>query len=217
MARARRQSGSASARRLVACSNAARLLRAVATSGWSGPSSLVDRQGPAVERLGLGQAVGGLQQRRQVVEADGDVGVVRAVAALVDRQGPAVERLGLGQAVGVLEQLRQVVEVGGDVGVVRAKRARRWPGPGGTAARRRWNWPRSCQYSTQLIHQPGRRLGQPGRVGVTRRPPPHAPPGASRSPRCGRRPRSTGATCIHGVQGELAARRCARPRRCGRG
>ena len=37
VARARRKSGSASAGRLVACSSPARLLRAVVTSGWSGP------------------------------------------------------------------------------------------------------------------------------------------------------------------------------------
>ena len=35
---------------------------------------LVDRQRPPEQRLGLGQAVGGPQQLRQVVEADGDVG-----------------------------------------------------------------------------------------------------------------------------------------------
>ena len=110
-------------RRLVSCSSCARLLRAVATSGWSGPydrSSIANAR--RIQRLGLTQAVGGLQQLRQVVEVGGDVGVVRAVRPLVDRQRPPHQRLGLTQAVGVLQQLRQVVEVGGDVGVVRAVR-----------------------------------------------------------------------------------------------
>ena len=70
MASARRISGSASASRLVACSNSARLLRRMATSGCSGPEALlVDGQRAAHQRLGLGQPVGGLQQLRQVVEA----------------------------------------------------------------------------------------------------------------------------------------------------
>ena len=39
---------------------------------------LLDGQGAAEERLGLAQPVGVLEQRRQVVEADGGGGVVRA-------------------------------------------------------------------------------------------------------------------------------------------
>ena len=63
MARARRMSGSASASRLVAWSNSARLLRSVATLGWSLPEALlVDGQGAAHQRFGLGQPVGGLEQ-----------------------------------------------------------------------------------------------------------------------------------------------------------
>ena len=54
MASARRISGSASARRFVAWSNAARLLRSMATLGWSGAESvLVDGQRAAHQRLGL--------------------------------------------------------------------------------------------------------------------------------------------------------------------
>ena len=56
------------------------------------------------------QAVGGLEQLRQVVEADGDVWGDRAEGTLVDVPGPGASGLGLGQAVGGLEQLRQVVE-----------------------------------------------------------------------------------------------------------
>ena len=56
------------------------------------------------ERLGLGQVVGGPEQLRQVVEVDGDLGMLGAEALLVDGQCPAHEWLGLGQAVGVLEQ-----------------------------------------------------------------------------------------------------------------
>ncbi len=66
---------------------------------------LVDGQRAAHQRLGLGQAVGGLEQLRQVVEVDGDVGMLGAEALLVDGQRPAHQRLGLGQAVGGLEQL----------------------------------------------------------------------------------------------------------------
>jgi hypothetical protein len=40
---------------------------------------LQDRDHPTVERLGLRQPVGVPQQLRQVVEGDGDVGVVWAI------------------------------------------------------------------------------------------------------------------------------------------
>ena len=72
------------------------------------------RQCPAHQRLGLGQPVRVLEQHGQVVEADGDVGVLGAEALLVDRQRAAHQRLGLGQAVRGLKQLGQVVEVDGD-------------------------------------------------------------------------------------------------------
>jgi hypothetical protein len=64
----------------------------------SGPALEPDQDlhGPAVEGLGLGQPVGVLEQRRQVVEVAGDVGMIGAIAPLVDRQGATVERLGLG-------------------------------------------------------------------------------------------------------------------------
>ena len=115
----RRARGSASANRPVSRSSAARLLRRVATSGWSeAVAALVDGQRPAHQWLGLGQAAGGLQQQRQVVERRGDVWVVGAVAMLADGQRPAIQRLGLAQPVGGLQQRRQVVEGGGDVGVV---------------------------------------------------------------------------------------------------
>src|SRR5262249_59192767 len=72
------------------------------------------------QRRGLGQRVGGVQQLRQVVEADGDGGVVRAVALLRDGQGAAVERLGPTPTGGVPPQRRQGVEGLGDVGGIRA-------------------------------------------------------------------------------------------------
>jgi hypothetical protein len=40
----------------------------------------------ATERLGLCEPFGGLQQLRQVVEADGDIGMLRPVAFLIDCQ-----------------------------------------------------------------------------------------------------------------------------------
>ena len=58
-------------------------------------------------------------KQREVVEADGDVGVVRPEALLVDCERAAIERLGLGEPVGVLQQLGQVVEASGDIGMVR--------------------------------------------------------------------------------------------------
>ena len=41
-----------------------------------------DLQTPAAQRLGLREPVGGLQYCRQVVEADGDAGMLRPVAFL---------------------------------------------------------------------------------------------------------------------------------------
>ena len=46
---------------------------------------LADRQGAAVQRLGLGVPALGVVDGRQVVEAAGRVGVVRAQHLLVDR------------------------------------------------------------------------------------------------------------------------------------
>ena len=47
---------------------------------------LVDRQRAAHQRLGLRLTVRDLEQRRQVVEVRGDVGMVGAVKLLVDPQ-----------------------------------------------------------------------------------------------------------------------------------
>ena len=71
---------------------------------------LIDREGAAHQRFGLGEPVGGLEQRRQVVEAHGDVGVVLPEALLIDGEGAAHQRFGLGEPVGGLKQLSQVVE-----------------------------------------------------------------------------------------------------------
>ena len=65
-------------------------------------AGLVDGQRSAHQRLRLGQAVGGLEQLGQIIEVDGDIGVILAVAGLVNRQRAAHQRLGLGQAIGGL-------------------------------------------------------------------------------------------------------------------
>ena len=102
-------------------SSSARLLRLIATSGWSGPAAaLLDRQSPAKQRLGVCHPVRGFEQKRQVVEFGRDYGVVRTVQLLVDRQRAARQRLGLRHAIAGLEEHRQVVEAYGDVGAVRA-------------------------------------------------------------------------------------------------
>ncbi len=76
-------------------------------------SVLVDRQRTLVERLSLGVAALGVIKRRQVVEARGHVGVLRAQRLLPDRQPPLIEGLGIGVlALGAVE-LRQVVEARG--------------------------------------------------------------------------------------------------------
>jgi hypothetical protein len=77
-----------------------------------------DRQRPAHQRLGLRQTVRVLQQLRQVVEVDGNVGVICSEGPLVDGQRSAYQRLGLDQTVRGLEQLSQVDERDGNVGVV---------------------------------------------------------------------------------------------------
>ena len=115
IANARRYSGSASLTRLVARSNSARLLRAVATGGLIGQTfSLIAN---ARRYSGWPPSAGSWhQQPRQVFEYDGDTEIIGAVQPLVDRQRAAVQRLGLPQPVGVLEQPRHIVEVAGDVG-----------------------------------------------------------------------------------------------------
>ena len=56
-------------------------------------AGLIDRQRPSHQRLRLRQAVGGLQQRSQVVETNGHIGMFGAVAGLIDRQRPSHQRL----------------------------------------------------------------------------------------------------------------------------
>ena len=60
--------------------------------------------------LGLVQAVGDSVQLGQVVEADGDVGVVGSVCGFVDFERAFHQGLGLVQAVGGFVQLCQIVE-----------------------------------------------------------------------------------------------------------
>jgi hypothetical protein len=73
---------------------------------FAAEGSLVDGQGAPHQRLGLGKTVRVLEQRSQVVEADGDVGVFAAEGSLVDGQGAPHQRLGLGKTVRGLEQQR---------------------------------------------------------------------------------------------------------------
>src|SRR5262245_2718590 len=106
MPRARRKSGSASAGRVVAWRRLAKSVRSIGDFLVVGPEALlVNGQRPAVERLGLGQSVGVVQQYGQPVEVPGDAGMVGPESPLVDGQRPAIERLGLGQPVGVLQHL----------------------------------------------------------------------------------------------------------------
>ena len=58
---------------------------------------LVDGQRATHQRLGLRQTVRVLEQLRQVVEAEGDVGVFGSVGLLVDGQRAAHQRLGSGK------------------------------------------------------------------------------------------------------------------------
>ena len=60
------------------------------------------------------------QDQGQVVQARGDVGVIRAVGGLVDGQRAFLQRPGLRRIPQVPQDQGQVVQVGGDVGVVRA-------------------------------------------------------------------------------------------------
>ena len=82
---------------------------------------LVDGQGAAHYALGFGQAAGGMEQLREIVESNCDSWIVLASTLLEDRKRTPHQRLGLGQPVGGFKQLSEVVELSGDVGMVRAK------------------------------------------------------------------------------------------------
>ena len=82
---------------------------------------LVNGQGAAHQRFSCGQPVSGLEQLRQVVEADGDVGMRGAIGLLGDGQGAAhgaVRPRPGDWCVGVT--CAKVVEADGDVGMVGA-------------------------------------------------------------------------------------------------
>ena len=55
---------------------------------------LADGERPAIERLGLGQALFGAQQPTEIVQAGGDIRMLRTGALLVDGERAAIERLG---------------------------------------------------------------------------------------------------------------------------
>src|SRR5215831_6997754 len=79
---------------------------------------LVNCERAAIERLGLGQPVGGPEQLGEVVEVCGDFTMLGSEALLVNCKSAAHQRLGLGEPVGALEQRSQVVECSGDVGMI---------------------------------------------------------------------------------------------------
>ena len=64
----------------------------------------------------------GAIQLGEVVEVDGDVGVVGAERLLVDGKGALVERLGIAVAAPAAIELGEFVEGGADLGVVGAQR-----------------------------------------------------------------------------------------------
>ena len=155
MARARSCSGRASSgcprsRRIMA-----RLFRSVATSGWSGAvGGLGDGQGAFLQRPGLRRLAQVLQDQGQVVQADGDVGVVRAVGGLGDGQGAFLQRPGLRQLAQVPQDQGQVVQVGGDgrggPGRRRPRSMARARSCSGRAAAGR---PRSCRIRARLFRR----------------------------------------------------------------
>ena len=110
MASARRISGSASASRFVAWSNTARLLRSVATLGWSGPK-LCSSMASARRISGSASAsrLVAWSNCARLLRRDGDVGVVGPEALLVDGQRAAHQRLGLGVHRLCEEQYRELV------------------------------------------------------------------------------------------------------------
>ena len=65
----------------------------------------------AVERLGLGGAVGRLQQAGQVVEAGGDVRMPGGQRGPANVERLAMERLGLGVAAGRLQQAARLLRL----------------------------------------------------------------------------------------------------------
>ena len=71
--------------------------------------------------LGFVVPVHGAVQPREVVQARGHIGMIRAEGLLPDRQGALVERLGLRVvALGVVQQ-REVVQAPGHIGMIRAE------------------------------------------------------------------------------------------------
>ena len=83
---------------------------------------LVDGERAPHQGLGVLEPVRGLQELRQIVEADGDVWVIGAEALLVDGERAPHQGLGVFEPVGGLQELRQIVEVAGDVRVILAER-----------------------------------------------------------------------------------------------
>ena len=77
---------------------------------------LVDGERAAHQGLGLGKPVRVLKQLRQIVEADGHLGMLGAEAFLVDGERAAHQGLGLGKTVRGLKQLRQIIEAEATLG-----------------------------------------------------------------------------------------------------
>src|ERR1019366_4059746 len=85
----------------------------------TGPSTCsADLERSLIKRLRFGIGTLGTVQRRQVVEAGCNVGMVWPKHVLPDRQRPLVERLCLGVATLGTAQFRQVVEARCNVGML---------------------------------------------------------------------------------------------------
>ena len=109
-----------------------------------------------------------LQQFGEVVEADRDVGMVRAEAFFVDGERAAHQRLGLDEPVGGLQQLGEVVESDRDVGMVRPE-ALFVDGERAAHQRLGLGVQRLCvEQHAELIHEPCCRLGNAGGVRMRR-------------------------------------------------
>src|SRR5262252_4485212 len=86
------------------------------------PCLLADRERALEQRLGLGGPALILVEQRQVVEADGDVGMLRSQHLLADRERALRERLRLGIAVLVAVDHRQIAQPGANVRMLRPQR-----------------------------------------------------------------------------------------------
>ena len=86
------------------------MLRWMATLGMIGAKAfLVDGERAPHQGLGVLEPVGGLQELRQIVEADGDVRVIGAEALFVDVERAPHQGLGVFESVGFLQELARLL------------------------------------------------------------------------------------------------------------